>query len=139
MTTLYRFYGADDALLYVGVTGTGLPRVRAHASKAHWWQHVARATFDHGRTLDDERTAIELERPLFNVEHTERSSWLDTVDDALANGWLTDSALLSREMDNLCRLRDQLDARRHEVGRRMDLIIEAGRANRRAAGRQQDG
>ena len=46
MATLYRFHAADDSLLYVGITATGLQRVRGHASKSHWWPHVARATFE---------------------------------------------------------------------------------------------
>jgi phage terminase large subunit len=96
--TLYRFVAADDTLLYVGVTRTGLQRVRGHASKAPWWPLVARATFEHGRTLADERTAIELERPLFNVEHTDRADWLDAMHDAVASGFYTEPTVLDREM-----------------------------------------
>lgn len=132
MVTLYRFYAADDQLLYVGITKNAEQRVRGHASKAHWWNAVASATFEHGCTRDDERTAIELERPLFNVEHTDRSDWVDTIHDAINNELFTDRHVIQRHFDETCRLRDRLREQLAEVDRRLDLLIQADRVNRRA-------
>ena len=130
MATLYRFHAADDSLLYVGITATGLQRVRGHASKSHWWPHVARATFEHDRTHEDELTAIDLERPLFNVDGTDRSDWVDTLQDAVSNGWLTDGAVLLRELKALVATRERLGRQLAEIDDRIGLIHAADRTNR---------
>lgn len=131
MVTLYRFYDVNDRLLYVGITRTGIQRIHGHASKAHWWSQVARASFEHDQTLEDEMTAIELERPLFNVDGTDRSDWIDTVNEATANGWLTDRAVIRRKFDQLIAMRDRLHRQLTEIETRLDLLQEASRTNRR--------
>lgn len=72
VTTLYRFYDADDVLLYVGITDHPLHRMANHAADQPWWSYVVRATFDHCPTrsaaLAAEANAIRFERPLFNVQ-----------------------------------------------------------------------
>jgi DNA-binding XRE family transcriptional regulator len=68
--TLYRLYGADKRLLYVGITGRGLQRVREHATTKEWWEEVAEAEFETFDSLSDlstaERRQIRTLRPLYN-------------------------------------------------------------------------
>lgn len=72
-TTLYRFFDADGALLYVGITKNGAQRWHEHSKSKEWWGRVASTTVEHYDTraaaLDAERAAIVAERPLFNVVH----------------------------------------------------------------------
>lgn len=69
---LYRLYGADDALLYVGIS-VHLARWAGHATDKPWWREVARATVewfpDRSAALTAERAAIATERPRCNVQH----------------------------------------------------------------------
>lgn len=78
---LYRFFDADDALLYVGIT-VNLPiRLRAHAHKG-WHAETRRITVDWFDTEDAareaERQAIRSERPLHNVQQS-ATAWEEAV------------------------------------------------------------
>lgn len=74
-TALYRFYDANDQLLYIGVSLEIAWRWRSHSRTKPWWTTVARATIDHYDTrrgaLAAERAAIKAERPLWNVTHNQ--------------------------------------------------------------------
>lgn len=100
-TALYRFYDADDALIYVGVTGELKKRIAAHARKP-WWPTVARQTVDWHEDRSD-ALAIETEdilkhRPQWNMRHDgetgvvhriripDRSAWREAVANAEAEG-----------------------------------------------------
>jgi predicted GIY-YIG superfamily endonuclease len=72
-TALYRFFGADGALLYVGITMSPVTRFRTHSKESAWWVEV-----DHSRTLVEwldcrdlasaaEQAAIKTEAPRYNV------------------------------------------------------------------------
>lgn len=71
VSTVYFYYGADDELLYVGVTGNGPLRGRQHSHTAPWWHLAVRAEFEHFRTFEDaltaERAYIADLDPLYNV------------------------------------------------------------------------
>lgn len=73
ITTLYRFYNSNDALLYVGISEKGPERWKAHRKDKPWWTDVARTTTEHYNTrteaLDAERAAIIAEHPRHNVVH----------------------------------------------------------------------
>jgi predicted GIY-YIG superfamily endonuclease len=70
-TALYRFYDADDALLYVGITVDPEARWADHERLKPWWPDVARETVDWHETrtlaLAAELAAIRAERPRYNV------------------------------------------------------------------------
>jgi len=70
-TSLYRYFDADEALLYVGITSRRTGRSLQHAGEKAWWGEVARATWEHFDTreqaADAERRAIRDEQPAHNV------------------------------------------------------------------------
>jgi hypothetical protein len=72
-TALYRFFGADDQLLYVGITDRLGERWSTHMRTKPWWPKVRRQTSEWYDTrtaaADAERLAIREERPLYNVAH----------------------------------------------------------------------
>ena len=69
--SLYRVYGKDDELLYVGISTLPLRRMIDHEDHAHWFCEVERITIDKvmGRrsALDAERRAISQENPTYNI------------------------------------------------------------------------
>lgn len=69
-TALYRFFNADGALLYIGITHDIDQRWRDHARKA-WWPDVVEKTVDWHETrtlaLAAELVAIKSEAPRYNV------------------------------------------------------------------------
>lgn len=74
--TLYRFFSADDVLLYVGITGRLTARIKDHGKDQPWWVEVARATFTSYPTRADledaEIVAIILEKPKYNKRFNRR-------------------------------------------------------------------
>lgn len=69
--TLYRFYDADDVLLYVGQSVNPGRRMEKHRDTQTWWRDVARIEMeqhpDKVTLLAAEREAIKEEKPLHNV------------------------------------------------------------------------
>lgn len=72
-TTLYRFFDAQDRLLYIGIAGNPGRRFHQHAQEKPWWPQVTRSTMEHHPTreaaLVAEKAAIQTEHPLWNVVH----------------------------------------------------------------------
>jgi predicted GIY-YIG superfamily endonuclease len=70
---LYRFYGDDDRLLYIGISSQTATRIGQHVGDKDWFQYVARATFEHYPTREvaaaAEKRAIKAEQPLYNLAH----------------------------------------------------------------------
>lgn len=73
--TLYRFYDADDALLYVGLSINPGKRFERHRTDKEWWTEVARIEMeqfsDIGSLRAGERDAIKSEHPRHNIRMTE--------------------------------------------------------------------
>ena len=69
--TLYRFYAADDTLLYVGLTVNPGKRMEKHAYGKPWWAEVARIAMEQHGSIEAlreaERDAIKTEKPRHNV------------------------------------------------------------------------
>lgn len=69
--TVYRCYDDAERLLYIGCTVKPALRFKQHAASKAWWAEVARIEqtpvtgWRHAEEV--ERTAIEAERPLYNV------------------------------------------------------------------------
>lgn len=85
-TTLYRFYDADDVLLYVGISNNAYQRWQNHSYMKKWWPEVASAKFVSFATREEasvaEVQAIKNEQPKYNVQHNgKRSSFFDPFDE----------------------------------------------------------
>lgn len=69
--TLYRFLDCEGALLYVGITATGVSRWAQHAKDKAWWTDVVSVTLEHLESLPElqaaERAAIKTEHPRYNI------------------------------------------------------------------------
>lgn len=81
---IYRFYGADRELLYIGTTTFvwGTPeRWLQHRTSAKWWRLAAYLSVEYLRAgldrFEAERKAIRSERPAFNVVHNRRRAQLE--------------------------------------------------------------
>ena len=74
--TLYRFYAADDALLYVGLTINPGRRLEKHRALQPWWNDVARVELEQHPDMPTlraaEREAIKTETPLYNIRMNAR-------------------------------------------------------------------
>ena len=82
---LYRWYDKKHVLLYVGISGTLMSRIKAHKDNSHWFykSHYMTVEWFDTRTQAEaaERLAIENEGPLHNISHdrgknTEPSGWV---------------------------------------------------------------
>jgi len=72
-TALYRHWDVDGNLLYVGISLSAVHRLTQHKRDSHWHDQIANMTIEWFETreeaLEAERTAIQLERPIFNKMH----------------------------------------------------------------------
>jgi predicted GIY-YIG superfamily endonuclease len=68
--TLYRFFNANNELLYIGITSNPFSRMAGHSLDKHWFTEVTHATFEHflSRAAVDaaETRAIRAEFPKYN-------------------------------------------------------------------------
>ncbi len=76
-TALYRWFDADDVLLYIGITKWLAERTDQHDAGSSWFQFVARGTVDWSddwaAAEEAEIAAIQAEEPLFNEAHADLS------------------------------------------------------------------
>ena len=76
-TALYRHFGADGALLYVGVSLSPMSRLEQHMGGAAWARGIATVSVEWLDTreaaLERERVAIAEERPRHNVAYAGQS------------------------------------------------------------------
>ena len=70
-TDLYRFYNAEGALLYVGISVTAIARWSQHAGSKAWWSDVLTTIVEHHPSREAARAAevlaIRTEGPLYNI------------------------------------------------------------------------
>lgn len=73
-TAVYRFYDADERLLYVGITFSLGLRFAQHERSSEWWrfQRSVKVAWRDSRTLAaaEELAAIRSEKPLYNKSGT---------------------------------------------------------------------
>lgn len=72
--TLYRHFGENGGLLYVGVSNDPILRTKQHSKTARWWEDVEYITLekfpDRDSALRAESRAIISERPRYNIAGT---------------------------------------------------------------------
>lgn len=72
-TTLYRHFGHDGKLLYVGIANEPPARLRQHRKDKEWWIDVRNTTHQVFDTRPEakaaEREAIKAENPTWNIQH----------------------------------------------------------------------
>jgi len=80
--TLYRFFNADNELLYVGITNNPFGRFSGHSKDKDWFHELAYATFTHyANRLEVDRAetkAIVNEKPKYNK--AKNPDWESPVD-----------------------------------------------------------
>ena len=80
---LYRHFDRAGRLLYAGRTNEPPRRLRDHRQTKAWWAEVASTTYAPYESLEAlkaaERTAIETEHPLWNVQHNKPAKSARTI------------------------------------------------------------
>jgi hypothetical protein len=75
---LYRFFDAEDRLLYIGITWDIASRFPQHRDEKPWWMDIRNITIephaDRAAALAAEKAAIIAERPVYNIVHN-RFRW----------------------------------------------------------------
>lgn len=70
---LYRIYGADSELLYIGESNNVERRMREHSKLRPWWPERRRIDIEpfasEQEAVDAERIAIRAEYPKYNIVH----------------------------------------------------------------------
>jgi len=79
--TLYRIFGEDGELLYIGKSINGAARIRDHQREKYWWPQVRTIIIEHFSDNEElliaEESAIRNEYPLYNIEYNRSFSTSD--------------------------------------------------------------
>ena len=71
---LYRHFGVNLELLYIGVTNNVQRRVKDHSKNSDWFPTVRNITMEvfesREEVLDAEKEAIKKEKPKHNIHHS---------------------------------------------------------------------
>ena len=77
MVDLYRHFGKDNSLLYVGVSLTTVKRLAEHRRGSSWFGEIIRIDIEKFKSREDalaaEQKAIKKEKPRYNVHHQDRA------------------------------------------------------------------
>ncbi len=80
---LYRFYGSNDVLLYIGISRSFVKRRTWHKKKSRWYTMIEKTVTTEYPSQTEaeiaERKAIISERPAYNVQYSTISKGLPTV------------------------------------------------------------
>ncbi|SDL28519.1 GIY-YIG nuclease family protein [Streptomyces indicus] len=78
-TAVYRFFDADDVLLYVGIATNVTKRWRQHENAKNWWHLIARSSvtwFESRSGAEaEEARSVDEERPLYNARKHPEGGW----------------------------------------------------------------
>lgn len=70
---LYRYFNAEDELLYIGISLCAFTRLRQHIGIDEWAGQITKVTIEHfanrSAALQAERKAIREEKPKYNIYH----------------------------------------------------------------------
>ena len=124
---MYRLFGTDGRLLYIGVTAQPEKRWRQHAGEKIWWDDVADIRMerypDRACALLAEQAAIIEEKPRYNRLHNGRNAVIPGDDDLGDDASLVPAGLSPLEAAAFA-----AQAHREITAKRDDLIREASQA-----------
>lgn len=87
MHRLYRHYDEDGILLYVGESINAISRLYQHTREAKWADDIRTVTIEvfpsRDEAIEAETSAIQSERPLYNIKLTARRGFYDQDREAL--------------------------------------------------------
>jgi hypothetical protein len=77
-TQLYRHYGADGELQYIGISLSAPQRLVQHRGRAHWFDQIVRVEMQSFATRHEaaaaEKAAIEREAPKYNIQFSKEQA-----------------------------------------------------------------
>lgn len=83
VTHLYRLFDKEDRLLYVGISKKVFNRINEHMKEKSWACEIAREEVqrfpNRGEASHAEIEAIKNEKPLYNIQHQDRSNKYQTM------------------------------------------------------------
>lgn len=89
--TLYRFFAADNKLLYVGRTANPSRRFKSHSVEKDWWENIAHIKMEHFPDAPSlakaEVEAIKGEKPQHNVQHNNGRALPQTLNKNSLRQW----------------------------------------------------
>ena len=119
---LYRIYGANSTLLYIGISKDVPARIEHHSKTQEWWSEARQIKLeklgiaDRAIAEEIEADAIRAERPKHNVIHNARSKRHGTLTD---NSWVLDDhkalELYGQIYDNLTELIRHVARQHHDT------------------------
>lgn len=90
-TSLYRFYGRKNLLLYIGITNNMIRRFGTHGEQKSWHPDVVRVEVEHypsrQHALSAEAAAIAAEAPIYNVQHNQGRGRVDPAQTRSGGRW----------------------------------------------------
>lgn len=79
-TTVYRFYDANDKLLYVGITKNLSRRLAAHTKTKEWWLNVASIKLEHFKNRESARLREKTYTMFLDPKHNKQDRWIPDRD-----------------------------------------------------------
>ena len=91
---LYRYWDAEDRLLYIGIAGDLASRENGHIKSSVWMRLTARSAVvrlpSRRAALDAERKAIETEHPIFNRKYNDSPEAVERMEKYVAECGIPD-------------------------------------------------
>lgn len=98
-TSLYRHFGKNDELLYVGISLSAVARLEAHRTSSDWFGDITKITIAQFATREE---ALDAEAVAINVEEPRHNRFKPSVTDYLAARPEFGSALTPFDTDMNC-------------------------------------
>ena len=87
MAYLYRYFDAEERLLYIGTSINAFRRLGERIGKLSWFKDIKTVSLDEfsnmAKATAAEKAAIKREKPLFNVVHSTKKKHMSKRSDAL--------------------------------------------------------
>jgi hypothetical protein len=118
-TQLYRHFGKDGELLYVGISISAMARLGQHKDDASWFSDIRRVDIETFPTREDaltaERAAIQDENPKHNIKHKRKHTPYPPLPTKPATRRGSGEGSMDERGENQWRLRYRADGKRQAV------------------------